>query len=89
MDLKELDRAHAHSWANRQEVMDSEKCGCFFCLEIFSPVAITTWALDDDDVANVAVCPYCEVDAVIGDRSGFPIETGFLKSMRLRWFSCC
>jgi hypothetical protein len=89
MDMKELERAHEHSYANRQELMESEKCGCFFCLEIFSPSEITTWELDDNDVESVAVCPYCQADSVLGDRSGFPIKRGFLETMRLRWFSCC
>jgi hypothetical protein len=89
MDLRELERAHDHSWANRQEVMQSELCGCFFCLETFPPGQITEWAEDENDEKNVALCPYCQIDSVLGDQSGFPITDDFLRMMRQRWFSCC
>lgn len=30
-------------------------------------------------------CPKCEVDAVLGTASGFPISATFLKAMKDRW----
>ena len=41
---------------------------------------------NDCDRFGTAVCPYCGIDAVIGESSGYPITAEFLKRMRKRWF---
>lgn len=38
------------------------------------------------DEEPTAECPYCHIDAVIGDASGFPITEEFLRKMMHRWF---
>ena len=35
---------------------------------------------------GTALCPNCGTDAVIGDRSGYPIEPSFLTRMNEAWF---
>jgi len=40
--------AHKHSSNHRSELLASEKCGCFNCLETFPPASITEW-LDDEN----------------------------------------
>ena len=74
--------AHKHSSKHRAELEKSEKCGCFFCLRIYSPSEIEDWT----DGENTAICPYCSVDSVIGDASGYPITKEFLQEMRNYWF---
>lgn len=74
--------AHKHSSKHRAELEKSEKCGCFFCLNTFSPSEIEDWT----DGENTAICPYCSVDSVIGDASGYPITKEFLQDMRNYWF---
>jgi hypothetical protein len=51
-------------------------------LKIFSPTGIKEW-WDNEDTA---VCPYCGIDSVIGESSGFPITRRFLKGMHNEWF---
>ena len=58
--------AHAHSFMNRNEIMQSQKCGCFRCLNIFAPDAVSEW-IDDLTDESTALCPYCFTDSVIGD----------------------
>ena len=38
-------------------------------------------------IEQIAICPKCGIDSVIGDVSGFPIEPTFLSVMRDFWFS--
>ena len=88
MTEKELERAHEFS-NNHMEALKKDKvCGCFFCLEIFSPSEIKKWIIskNDCDRLGTAICPYCKVDSVIGESSGFPITNEFLKAMNKRWF---
>ena len=77
--------AHTHSFVNRNEIMQSQKCGCFHCLKIFDKAEISEW-IDDLTDESTALCPYCFTDSVIGDKSGFPITKEFLKVMQDYWF---
>ncbi len=61
-------------------------CGCFYCLEIYSPVEITRWIDERDGVGTCALCPRCGIDSVIGSASGYPITEEFLKKMHHYWF---
>ena len=66
-------------------------CGCFYCLKIFSPEDIKEWLVAKDegnlcDRYGTAICPYCGIDSVIGESSGYPITKEFLAKMKEYWF---
>jgi hypothetical protein len=76
--------AHKYS-ANHKKVLEKDSvCGCFYCLEIFSPQEIYEWI---PDISGTAVCPYCGIDSVIGESSGYPITKEFLQEMYDYWFT--
>lgn len=75
--------AHRHSIRHRSEIEASDECGCFYCLDIYPPSAITEWTDKDDDTA---LCPRCGIDAVLGSASGAPINAQFLSEMHKKWF---
>ena len=75
--------AHAHSENNKDELMKDSLCGCFYCLEFFSPTEIKEWI---KDTKGTALCPYCFVDSVIGKYTGYPITKEFLAEMHKEWF---
>jgi hypothetical protein len=77
-----LETAHHHSSGHRDELMRSTLCGCFYCGETFEVSQIQQW-IDD---GHTALCPHCEVDAVIGSASGFPVTDSFLQEMHNYWF---
>jgi hypothetical protein len=62
---------------------------------VFSPEKIADWvdfpesaARDNElDLGTTALCPYCGIDSVIGDTSGFLITREFLKQMNQHWFA--
>jgi hypothetical protein len=33
------------------------------------------------------MCPRCDIDSVLGDRSGFPVSAEFLDEMHRYWFT--
>ena len=80
--VTQLHQAHDHCTNNKEELINSEFCGCFHCLEIFSGGKIKEWT----DEGTTALCPFCGIDAVIGDKSGYPITKEFLQEMRKAWF---
>ena len=50
----------------------------------FFPCEIIRYA--DDCGIGTAICPYCGVDAVIGESSGVSITKEFLERMHNKWF---
>lgn len=88
MDFDEqmLKLAHKKSIFHRTEIEASTICGCFFCLGIFSPSKIEDWIDEENGKEETAICPYCGVDSVIGNSSGYPIDQEFLAAMERRWF---
>jgi hypothetical protein len=87
--INDIDFVKAHKHTEFQkEILKSEKCGCFYCLEIFSPDEITDWHGEDcKEYEPLALCPKCSIDSVIGSASGYPIEENFLRKMKDFWFS--
>ena len=81
-DLIEIKNTHRHSIRHREELRNSEKCGCFHCLDIFDYRNIDDWC----DGGDTALCPTCGIDSVIGSDSGYPITKDFLESMKRHWF---
>jgi len=79
MDVK---AAHAFSSKHRQQVLASERCGCFYCCALFSPHDIAEWTDED----STALCPRCGIDAVLGSASGVPLTRDFLQQMKHAWF---
>ena len=87
-DEPTLVTAHQHCFQNRDEVLSSELCGCFYCLATFTPAEIVDWLTEVTPNTGVtAFCPKCGIDAVLGSRAGYPLTMDFLAAMRLRWFS--
>lgn len=76
-------KAHAFSSNHKEQLLKDTKCGCFYCLTIFNPREISFWIADKD---GTATCPYCGIDSVIGESSGYPITEDFLDKMKSYWF---
>jgi hypothetical protein len=74
--------AHAHSIRHRREIEASTSCGCFYCLRTFQREQIKSWIRDE----GTALCPYCGIDSVIGDASGYEISATALARMHEAWF---
>ena len=79
---KQFEMAHRFCSLHREQLVKDEICGCFYCCKIFNPSEIEDWC----DNGKTAFCPYCGIDSVIGESSGFPITEQFLKGMHKRWF---
>jgi len=79
--MSQVIEAHKASSRNRDTVLRSEVCGCFYCCRILKPAEVTQWTIND-----TAICPYCWVDSVLGSASGYPVTPEFLKAMAGYWF---
>lgn len=75
--------AHKFSMNNRNELNSDTICVYFYCLKIFNPKEITKWI---DDTSGTALCPYCGIDSIIGEYTGYPITQEFMEKMYQYWF---
>ena len=75
--------AHQYCNNNKEMLLKDSVCGCFYCLEIFSPTEIERWI---DSKQDTALCPHCGIDSVIGESAGYPITKEFLTEMNKYWF---
>ncbi|MEM6502959.1 MAG: cytoplasmic protein [Cyanobacteria bacterium P01_C01_bin.89] len=82
---EDVKAAHQFSIRHRPQLLESDWCGCFYCCKIFNPSAIDRW-IDEPGGGETALCPYCGIDSVIGDRSEFPITLEFMQKMHQHWF---
>ena len=81
--MTDFKQAHKFSANHQSQLLKDKKCGCFYCLHIFSPSEIIEWIKDID---GTAICPYCGIDSVMGESSGHPITHSFLEEMNKYWF---
>ena len=90
----ELLAAYRYVTNNWAQIQASTSCGCCSCVQIFPPEEIVAWTgLDFNDVDNpdavskqTALCPRCGSEAVLGNKSGYPIDANFLTRMNEAWF---
>ena len=80
--------AHKRSIRHRNEILQSDICGCFNCLNIFNPSDIEHWIdKNENGIGQTAMCPKCSVDTVLGSKSGYTINSDFLTAMKRYWCS--
>ena len=92
--MSSIIKAHKHSSYHRQEIEESTLCACFYCLATFPAQKISEWVdwpeNTPEEMMNIygqtAICPFCGIDSVIGDKSGYPINENFLQKMHDYWF---
>jgi len=86
--MKDFIEAHKFSNNHMEQLKKDKVCGCFYCLKIFTPKEIDNWIISNNecDRLGTAICPYCGMDSVIGESSGYPITKDFLQKMQEHWF---
>jgi hypothetical protein len=77
---------HQFSSQHREDILESETCGCFCCVKKFDSTDIVDWVdKDEKGIGQTALCPLCGIDSVIGNKS-IPITTELLVEMEKYWF---
>ena len=81
--LKDILIGYDYSIHNKELLEKTDKCGCYYCLEIFNTNEIEDYIEEED----TALCPYCGADSVIPEINDIKITEDFLKSMNEYWFN--
>lgn len=77
-----LKDAHLHTIYNREEIEVSDNCGCISCQRIFPASEVEDYI----DGGITGMCPYCNIDAVIGDASGIKITNELFAELNKKYF---
>lgn len=75
-------RAPIIAFHNKNEIEFCKQCACYHCLQIFPKEDIKKWT----DNSKTAVCPHCEVDAVLPD-TAYTLTENVLKEIQKYWFT--
>lgn len=70
----------AASFGNRKLLERSARCGCFTCYRVYAPYLIVGYSLEHDG-RQTAWCPYCGIDTVLAEASGFTLTPESLKRL--------
>lgn len=92
--MSKLLAAFRYTSNNWDQIHGSQLCGCCNCVQVFPPDEIVGWTgldmhnFEDPEAVGqqTAMCPKCGSEAVLGDKSGFPITLQFLGLMNEAWF---
>ena len=77
-----LERLHAYCTGNRDLIARANRCYCFYCKAEIDKREIVDFA----DQGKTAICPKCDVDAILPDSIGEPIDETLLTQLHDYWF---
>jgi len=85
-----LKQIHGECGWHEKPIKNSKLCGCFHCLSIFPPSEITEWIDEREDCprgpGKTAMCPKCDIDAVLPENENYEITKELLEQMHREWF---
>ena len=84
MTKEESNKYHSHTIRNQREIDQSMYCHCISCCKSYPSPIVMNFIKDGE--GETALCPYCGVDAVIGDGCGLEINPDILKALNKIWF---
>lgn len=73
---------HQFCTENKKSILQSENCGCFYCLNIFPAIKVKNFLETED----TALCPICDIDSVLADKD-ISFDKELLEAMYDHWFS--
>lgn len=77
-----LEELHTYSSNNFKLIQNSNFCHCFHCLKKFEAKEVMSY-IDDN---KTALCPYCDIDAVIPDVIDHQLDGITIREMNEYWF---
>lgn len=77
-----LAEVHTFSRQHKDAVLASKQVGCFYCINLLLPSAITEWC----DGGSTAICPRCGIDAILPESSVYYLKPSLLARMHLYAF---
>lgn len=71
------------SMKNRRMVEQSTIAGCYHCCKLFPISEIKKYT----DEGKTCICPFCDIDSVVGNMCGFELTEETIKKGHDFWFN--
>ncbi len=79
--------AYDKSRKNRSMLIKGRRCGCFYCLKFFDASEIEEFCPEEETGESVtAICPYCGIDSILPETTGYTLTQEFLSEMNKIYF---
>lgn len=75
-----------HALENQPELLSSERCGCYYCLNIYSPKEIASYIHIYKSIFSTAVCPFCNHTTVLPEHEDYILDKTLLNNMKQHYF---
>ena len=77
-------KAHNFTSDNYQMLFAKQECVCIYCKQRFQSNEILDYTYSNK---GTALCPYCEIDSVIGEYCGYELSEEFINKMYKIFFN--
>lgn len=78
----QLQKLHTYCTRNRNLILSANKCYCFYCKAAFDSREIESYV----DNGQTALCPRCDIDAVLPDSIPDSLDEKIIARMHEYWF---
>lgn len=68
---------------NKARLSVVSECACYYCYKVFPPSEIKEWT---DKEGDTALCPHCNIDAIIPVNEESEKDQAFLTKVHEYWF---
>ena len=90
MNSLNLKQVHSECGWHEKAILNSHQCGCFYCCQIFNTSEIIDWIDEPEDCprgpGKTALCPRCNIDAVLPESNLYHLNFELLKAMNKEYF---
>ena len=86
-----LNKICQNSGWNKEAILKSKKCGCFYCIKIFDSDEIINWIYESENSikgpGTTARCPHCDIDSVLPESNDYILSIELLTKMNKTFFN--
>ena len=83
LTLEEIKSTFRLVTQNKMLLNQSNYAACYSCKRIFKSKDVTTFL---NEGVGTAVCPYCGIDSVLGDKTGLGLSVENIQQLHDYWF---
>jgi len=88
--MSNFNKIHSECGWHEKAILNSKVCGCFYCISMFPSSEIKEWIEEPRDCprgsGKTAVCPKCDIDAVLPDTLEVELTEKLLREMQKEYF---
>ncbi|MDJ1484260.1 cytoplasmic protein [Cytophagaceae bacterium YF14B1] len=82
MNKDVLEKSLKYTTINKKALGESVQAGCYYCLKVYPAYKVVDFVEADE----TGICPYCNIDCVLPDKSPYELTRENLQELHAFWF---